>query len=534
MGFSTAELLEPDANLLATLDSLGLQISHFAERCRAVKAVRASDARKTAILDSAFDCIITMDHEGNVVEVNRATEKTFGYRAEEMIGRELAALIVPESWRVAHRAGVERFVRTGHSNLEGHPFDAAALRADGSEFPIELIVTRPDLPGPPLFTGYLRDVTEARRRERELRRLAAEQAALRRVATAVAAESDPAHAFAVVTEEVARLLKAQTATLLRYDEDRATSVGAWNAPGVRGVPLGATVRMDRDTAAARVYRTGAPTRIDSYDELEGGIAHAMREVGFRSSVAAPVFLDGRLWGAMIVLSVDATPFPPGAEQRIADFAELAAQALANAQAREELAASRARLVQAADAERRRLERNLHDGAQQRLVSLALMLRMAERRHPADTDLARAGAELSQALQELRELARGIHPAVLSERGLEPAVRALADRAPLPVELSVDVEGRLPDPVEAAAYYVVAEALTNVAKYAHASEVSVGVARTNGHARIEVRDDGVGGAEPRDGSGLRGLADRVEALGGELEVNSPVGAGTTLRATIPVR
>jgi signal transduction histidine kinase len=233
-----------------------------------------------------------------------------------------------------------------------------------------------------------------------------------------------------------------------------------------------------------------------------------------------------------VLSVDAVPFPDGAEQRIADFAELAAQALANAQAREELAASRARIVQAGDAERRRLERNLHDGAQQRLVSLALMLRLAARRHPEDEALTQAGEELSEALKELRELARGIHPAVLTERGLEPAVRALADRSRLPVELSVELEGRLPDPVEAAAYYVVAEALTNVAKYAEASEVTVGVVRENGHARIEVSDDGIGGADATGGSGLRGLADRVEALGGRLFVESPAGAGTTLRAEIP--
>jgi signal transduction histidine kinase len=233
-----------------------------------------------------------------------------------------------------------------------------------------------------------------------------------------------------------------------------------------------------------------------------------------------------------VLSVDERTFPPGAEQRIADFAELAAQALANAQARAELDASRARIVQAGDDARRRLERNLHDGAQQRLVSLALMLRLAARRHPDDGDLVKAGDELAAALQELRELARGIHPAVLSERGLEPAVRALADRAPLPVELDVSVHDRLPVPVEAAAYYVVAEALTNVAKYAGATGVTVGVARENGHARIEVSDDGVGGANADGGSGLRGLADRVEALGGELVVDSPAGAGTTLRATIP--
>ena len=255
-------------------------------------------------------------------------------------------------------------------------------------------------------------------------------------------------------------------------------------------------------------------------------------LGFTCAVAAPIFLSGRLWGAMIVSSVVAEPFPHGAEQRIADFAELAAQALANAQARADLAASRARIVQAGDAERRRLERNLHDGAQQRLVSLALMLRLAARRHPDDAELGLAGEELSHALKELRELARGIHPAVLTERGLEPAVRALADRAPLPVELDVCIHERLPDPVEAAAYYVVAEALTNVAKYARASEVTVELGRGNGHACIEVRDDGIGGAVAGKGSGLRGLADRVEALGGRLVLESPAGAGTTLRAEIP--
>jgi len=236
----------------------------------------------------------------------------------------------------------------------------------------------------------------------------------------------------------------------------------------------------------------------------------------------------------VVSSMEPEPFPSDAEQRIAYFAELAAQALANAQAREELAASRARIVAAGDAERRRLERNLHDGAQQRLVSLALMLRLAARRHPHDADLARAGEELTQALQELRELARGIHPAVLTERGLEPAVRALADRAPLPVELDVSIgEQRLPGPVEAAAYYVVSEALTNVAKYADASVVRVTIDRVDGRARLVVSDDGIGGAHPDGGTGLRGLADRVESLDGRLTIDSPLGAGTTLRAELPL-
>jgi PAS domain S-box-containing protein len=536
MGFSTAAPLEPDATLLATMESLGSQISQFVERCRAQADLRESDARKSAILNAAFDCIITMDHHGDVVEVNRATELTFGYRAEEMIGRELAGLIIPPGWREAHREGLERYVRTGHGTVSGHPLDAQGMRADGSEFPVELIVTRAEMPDPthpPLFCGYLRDVTEARQDERDLRRLATEQAALRRVATAVATGTDPRHAFAVVTEEVGRLLAAQSSNMIRFDDElHATVVGAWNEGDVVNVPVGDTVRMDGDTAATRVFRTGAPARVDSYADIPGVLAARLRRMGFRSAVAAPIFLSGRMWGAVIVSSVTEEPFPPGAEQRIADFAELAAQALANAQARAELAASRARIVQAGDAERRRLERNLHDGAQQRLVSLALMLRLAARRHPEDAELALAGEELSHALQELRELARGIHPAVLTERGLEPAVRALADRAPLPVELDVCIPERLPDPVEAAAYYVVAEALTNVAKYAQASEVIVELGRGNGNACIEVRDDGIGGAVPDRGSGLRGLADRVEALGGRLVLDSPAGAGTTLRAEIP--
>jgi len=238
---------------------------------------------------------------------------------------------------------------------------------------------------------------------------------------------------------------------------------------------------------------------------------------------------------VVVSNVAPRPFPPGVEQRMADFAELAAQALANAHAREQLAASRARIVEAGDAERRRLERNLHDGAQQRLVSLSLLLRLAARRVKDDPETAaqleRAGDELAQALQELRELARGIHPAVLTERGLAPALQVLAARAPLPVELAVPEE-RLPAPVEAAAYYLVSEALANVAKHARATLVRVEVERTGGHARVEVVDDGVGGADAGGGSGLRGLADRVEALSGRLRVESARGAGTRVIAEIP--
>jgi PAS domain S-box-containing protein len=530
MEFFTANRRECDDDLLATMTSLGSQIGQFVERCRA-------DARRSAILNAAFDCVITMDHRGDIVEVNEATERTFGYTAAEMIGNELAALMVPPDLREAHRRGVQRYIETGQERVINHPLELMAMRKDGSEFPVELAITRPDLPGPPLFCGYVRDITERHEAETALRRLADEQAALRRVATAVAAEPDAASVFALVTEEVGRLLGAQTANMVRFDGDRwASVVGGWNAEGVRSVPVGESVHLDGDTVAARVWQTGRPARVDNYDDVTGVMAERLRGLGFRSAVAAPVKLGAGVWGAMIVSSVHPEPFPPGAEQRIADFAELAAQALANAHAREELAASRARIVEAGDAERRRLERNLHDGAQQRLVALSLNLRLAARSSGDDPDtqaaFERATEELSQALEELRELARGIHPAVLSDRGLEPAIEALAVRTPLPVSLAVGLEERLPEPVEAAAYYVVAEALTNAAKYSHASEVRVRIDRDDGVALIEVADDGVGGACTGDGSGLRGLADRVEALGGRLRLDSPIGEGTTVRAEIP--
>jgi PAS domain S-box-containing protein len=523
--FFTTARRRADEDLLATMNSLGSQIGQFVERRRAEQAVRDADARKSAILNAAFDCVVTMDHRGDIVEVNAATERTFGYRADELIGRELAAVMIPPDLREAHRRALNRYIETGQSRVINHPIELRGMRADGSEFPVELAITRPELPGPPLFCGYLRDVTDRHRADEALRRLLAEQAALRRVATAVAAETDPTALFSLVTEEVGRLLGAQTSNMVRYDgEGGAYVVGGWNAEGVRSVPVGDHVTFDGDTVAARVWRTGLPARVDSYDGISGEMAATLRDLGFRCAVAAPVTLGGRLWGAMIVSSVHPEPFPRGAEQRLADFAELAAQALANAEARQQLAASRARIVEAGDAERRRLERNLHDGAQQRLVSLALNLRLAARACDPDDERSReaferAGEELAQALEELRELARGIHPAVLSDRGLEPAIQALAAK-------------RLPEPVEAAAYYVVAEALTNAAKHANASEVSVRIACANGSAHIEVADDGVGGAGTDGGSGLRGLADRVEALGGHLRLDSPIGSGTTVRAEIP--
>jgi len=499
--------------------------------------LRESEERRLAILNAAFDCIVTMDADGCVVEVNEATERTFGYTASEMVGRELAELIVPPELREAHRQGVKRFVSTGKGRMVGHPVELPAMRADGSEFPVEIAITQPKLAGPPQFTGYMRDVTDRKRDEEALRSLAAEQAALRRVATTVAQGAHD-RVSAVVTEEVGRLLGAQTSNMVRFEADGGSIVvGAWSTGDVQAVPVGTRVALDGPTVAARIMRSGRPERIDSYADVGGSTAELLRGLGFRASAGAPIGLGGRPWGAVMVSTVEDKPFPEGSEQKVSRFAELVALALANAEAREQLAASRARIVEAGDAERRRLERNLHDGAQQRLVALSLTLRVAERKlvagDPEALELVRsANVELAGALEELRELARGIHPAILTDRGLVPALEMVAGRASVPVELCTALDRPLPRPVEAAAYYIVAEALTNASRHASASHVRVEVSHTDGTALVEVADDGVGGADERAGSGLRGLCDRVEALGGCLELESPRGSGTTLRARIP--
>jgi len=380
---------------------------------------------------------------------------------------------------------------------------------------------------------------ERSRAERAQRALAGEQAALRRVATLVASEVEPSRVFEQVTEEVGRLLGLPGANIMQYDGERTvTVVGAWSEDGPPRFPVGAQLDVDGDTAVARVVRTGQAARVDRYDEVSGTLAATLVSAGYRSAVAAPVNVAGRVWGVLAAASTSDEPLPGGIEQRLCDFADLVAQALANADAYEKLAASRARLMEVADAERRRLERNLHDGAQQRLVSVALGLNMVAGRLEKDPEAARtllttAQSELARGLEELRELARGIHPVVLTERGLGPALEALAARAPLPVDVAAVPDERLPSSVEAAAYYVVAEAITNVAKYAHASGATVTMALSNGAATVVVSDDGVGGADPARGSGLRGLAARVEALNGRLDIDSPPGGGTRITAEIPL-
>jgi PAS domain S-box-containing protein len=360
---------EPDAGLVAALEVVGAQLGQVVERRRAEESRHATEQRYRATLQAALDCVVTMDHRGRVVEFNPAAERTFGYTSEAVVGREMAELIVPPDLRERHRSGLARHLAGGPPHVLDRRIEIDAMRADGTRFPVELTITRIDVPGPPVFTGYLRDITERRRAERALKE------------------------------------------------------------------------------------------------------------------------------------------------------------------------SRARIVEEGDAARRRIERDLHDGAQQQLVGVAISLSGARALFDEDPASARALldeaiADLARGLDELRELARGIHPAVLVEGGLGPAVRGLVRRSAVPARLKSVPAERLPPPVEAAAYFVVSEGLTNVARHASAATlVEIGVERRDGRLVVEVRDDAGGGADP-SGGGLRGLADRLAALDGSLDVLSPPGGGTTLRAEVP--
>jgi signal transduction histidine kinase len=370
-----------------------------------------------------------------------------------------------------------------------------------------------------------------------LEALLAEQAALRRVATLVAGDLHPGRLFAGVCEEVGRILDVESANITRFEEDGTqTVVGAWAATGAPWFPKGENFPIDGATVTGKLHRSGRPARVDDYSDVRGELVKLLRAAGIRSAVGAPVTVAGRTWGGIVASSGRPRAFPEGTEHRLADFAELVTAALANVDAREQLAASRARIVQAGYEERRRLGRDLHDGAQQELVGAVMSLRLAQRRLARDPDeagelLDEALAHMETGIRELRELAAGIHPSILTDRGLGAALEALAARSPIPVEMDEVPPERLPAPVETSAYFVVAEALTNAAKHARCSYVRVRVRVEEGALTVEVIDDGIGGANPSAGSGLRGLADRVNALGGRFEIESPAGGGTTVRARI---
>jgi PAS domain S-box-containing protein len=378
-------------------------------------------------------------------------------------------------------------------------------------------------------------VSNAQARD-DLHRLADEQAALRRIATLVAEGADARLVFDTVCEETGRLFGASSVNLAHFTKDGFNlTMAGWSLRDVH-VPTGTRLPIDGDTINALVRATAAPGRYDSYEGARGELAARLRQLGIRSEVGAPVVVDGRVWGALIAGTDESQPLPSGTEDRLARFAELIATAVSNATARTELLASRTRIVEAADEQRRRVVRDLHDGAQQRLIHAVMTLQLARSGNDALPALDRlvgdALDDTRAAIEELRELARGLHPAILTHRGLAAAVDALADRAPVPVHVDIP-EQRYPPSVESAAYFIAAEALTNVAKYAKATSARITATRSADSLQLTIEDDGAGGATPSPGSGLSGLQDRVVALAGTLTIDSPPGAGTRIHAELPL-
>jgi signal transduction histidine kinase len=367
-------------------------------------------------------------------------------------------------------------------------------------------------------------------------RLAEEQAALRRVATLVAEGASPSAVLDAVAGEMEDLLDADQVALNRFEPGEEILVLAHRGLDVARTPVGSRVSTSGENVTAIVRRTGRPARMENYDSAEGALAELARATGLRSSVSAPITVEGRLWG-LITVSWKSRESPRAdSEQRMIRFAQLLGTAIANADGRDQLTASRARLLAAGDEARRRVVRDLHDGAQQRLVHTIITLKLAQRALRAgDENLESLVAEaLDQAQQgnaELRELAHGILPSTLTEGGMRAGVSSLVARLDLPVKVDVPAQ-RFPVEIEASVYFVVTEALTNVVKHARATRAEVRISHEDSVLRVQVRDDGVGGAD-RDGPGLVGMNDRVTALRGQLEIESPAGGGTLVRVTLPV-
>ena len=479
------------------------------------------------------------------IRVNRACERILGYSNDEMTSQPWINLIAPED-----RDRVRSTLGAFEGSTEPARFESRMIRRDGSWRWIEWNV---------VWHGGLayaigRDITERRHEQDQLGQartmleasrdglsvLAKQQEALRRMATLVAnGLVTPSEVYSAVAEEMVRCLDCDGAAVLQYEPDgSAVLIAASSKPGTTYPPVGERMPFDDDNLLAWILQTGRPTRHDDTGRASSPVVVRIREFGIRSGVGAPIVVNGRVWGAAIVASKQQEPLPPDTEGRVSDFADLVATAIANAANRAELIASRARLVAAADDARRRIERNLHDGAQQHLITLALDARMAEASVPAELDdlkqqLAHLTSGLREAHQELQEISRGLHPAILSKGGLLPALEALAGRSAIPVTFDMAVDRRVPEGVEVAAYYVVAEGLTNAAKHSRASEVTVSANTDDANLFLSVQDNGIGGAYVGKGSGLIGLSDRVEALGGQIKIDCPPGGGTLLHATIPL-
>jgi PAS domain S-box-containing protein len=497
------------------------------------------------LTEATQSLVCVLDRDGRILLFNEACERATGFRREDVVGRDARDFVIPPEEREAFGEFLAYVWKTGAPSPQvGHWQTKDGGRrliawsnkpmAGAGGAPVSLVTTGIDLtdraPQRDEDERALEGDPEAKLAE--VSRLATEQRALRRVATLVASEVSPERVFTAVSEECARVLGVNASAVVRYEGDRTPIVvGRHIRDNIDVFRLGESLPADDHSAVERVVRTGAPARVDDW----GDVAGTGFRTGYRSTAAAPIVVAGALWGAVAIASED--PLPSDSENRLGAFCELVSLAVASAQARADLIASRARLVKAGDEQRRRLERNLHDGAQQRFVSVALRLRLARTQLGQDPDataelLAEAARELDTGLDELREIARGLHPVVLTDQGLRRALDALAARLPVVVDVDAPAE-RLPEDVEATAYYIVSEALTNVAKHASADVVHVAVLRDGAVVRCEVSDDGVGGADPTSGTGILGLRDRAEAAGGTLTLVSPPGRGTVVVAVLPM-
>jgi PAS domain S-box-containing protein len=502
-------------------------------------SVPQSESEPEQFFDLSLDLLCVVGFDGYFKRVNPSLERTFGYSSRELLSRPFLEFTHPDDVQPSRDVLAE--LLRGNDVIG---FESRIVCPDGSVRWLQWNTRT--MPERGVVYGVARDVTDRRQADDELREaqrtaeasvdelrvLAEEQAALRRVAELVARDAAPEEVFEAVAIEASGLLDKDSTALLRYDRDGGTTIVA-----VRGGPIqvGMRVPTEGDGIAASVLRTGRASRIDSYRGLHGPAVDLAREIGMLAAVGAPIVAAGRLWGAIVVLT-PGRPLPGGTEDRLAQFAKLVAAAIGNAESRTELTASRARIVAAADDERRRVVRDLHDGAQHRLVNTVITLKLARQALEDQADgapalVSEALDHAQQATDELRELAHGILPGVLTHGGLRAGAAALASRTPVPVAIDVTV-GRLPAAVEATAYFVVAEALTNVAKHARAGHAEVTARIEHDTLEVQVRDDGVGGAQ-HAGTGLVGLADRLAVLDGRLRVESPADGGTVVEAAIPL-
>jgi PAS domain S-box-containing protein len=462
-------------------------------------------------------CLATVD--GYFKWVNLAFERILGYTVEECVSRPIMDFVHPEDVESARMA-----LRVLAGGDELRQFESRCICRDGSVRWLQWNC-RPESNRNGLIAGAARDITDSVRR--------VEHAALRRVATVVAQGAPPGDVFTTVAAEIGDLLDADLTLIGRYEPDATFSYLAAGGRIQTTHLLDDRLALGGDNLASKILASGQPESMSYEDNASGPISEFARRLGLRSAVGTPIVVDGRLWGAMFAAWPQARDISSETMGRLSQITELVAAAIAKAESRSALIESRARVVAAGDESRRRIERDLHDGAQQRLVTLALKVRSHESEIPPDlTELfSEVVSGLDEILSDIRELSRGIHPAALSRAGIGRALKTLGVRAPLPVDVAVRISARPTERIEIAVYYVVAEALTNIAKHAQASHAVVEVDEAAGVIRVSVSDDGVGGADVSRGSGLLGLRDRVDALGGTLTLSSPP-SGTTLVVELP--